>query len=62
MKVEGKAALITGGAQGLGKAYTKILLQHGAKVSFFFFIWVLFEFSIRVVLGTDFFFFFFFYK
>ena len=33
MKVEGKAALVTGGAQGLGKGFTNILLQHGAKVS-----------------------------
>lgn len=34
MKVDGKAALVTGGAQGLGKAFSKILLQHGAKVLF----------------------------
>ena len=31
--MEGKAALVTGGAQGLGKGFTNILLQHGAKVS-----------------------------
>ena len=33
MKVEGKAALVTGGSQGLGKGIVKILLHHGAKVS-----------------------------
>ncbi|KAK7114671.1 15-hydroxyprostaglandin dehydrogenase [NAD(+)]-like isoform X2 [Littorina saxatilis] len=34
MKVDGKGALVTGGAQGLGKAFSKILLQNGAKVFF----------------------------
>ena len=34
MKVDGKAALVTGGAQGLGKGFSKILLQNGAKVSY----------------------------
>lgn len=33
MKVDGLAALVTGGAQGLGKAFTEILLKNGAKVS-----------------------------
>ncbi|XP_025076167.1 15-hydroxyprostaglandin dehydrogenase [NAD(+)]-like [Pomacea canaliculata] len=34
MKVDGLAALVTGGAQGLGKAFTEILLKNGAKVLF----------------------------
>ncbi|KAL4234974.1 hypothetical protein ACF0H5_006615 [Mactra antiquata] len=33
MKVEGKVALITGGASGMGKGFTESLLKAGAKVS-----------------------------
>ena len=32
MRLEGRVAIVTGGAQGLGKAYTKRLFQEGAKV------------------------------
>ncbi|XP_076449687.1 15-hydroxyprostaglandin dehydrogenase [NAD(+)]-like [Babylonia areolata] len=33
MSVKGQVALITGAAQGLGKGFASILLQHGAKVA-----------------------------
>lgn len=33
MHVDGKVALVTGGAQGLGLAFVKALLDKGAKVS-----------------------------
>lgn len=34
MALAGRAALVTGGAQGLGRAFTTILLHNGAKVLF----------------------------
>ncbi|KAJ3580686.1 hypothetical protein NHX12_034261 [Muraenolepis orangiensis] len=33
MALDGKAALVTGAAQGLGKSFSEVLLQHGAKVA-----------------------------
>ena len=33
MYLQGKVALITGAAQGLGKVFTKALLNKGVKVS-----------------------------
>ncbi|KAL3859284.1 hypothetical protein ACJMK2_009510 [Sinanodonta woodiana] len=33
MTLEGKVALVTGGAQGLGRAFSEKLLQNGAKVA-----------------------------
>lgn len=33
MKIEGSVAVVTGGAQGIGKALTKALLQNKAKVT-----------------------------
>lgn len=33
MNVSGKVAIVTGAAQGLGKAFSEILLKNGAKVS-----------------------------
>ena len=35
MEVEGSAAIITGGASGLGAAMAELLAQHGAKVALF---------------------------
>ena len=32
MEVKNKICIITGSAQGLGKAFAKVLLDHGAKV------------------------------
>lgn len=31
--LEGRTALVTGGAQGIGKAYCEALVQAGAKVA-----------------------------
>lgn len=36
MALNGKIAVVTGAAMGIGKAITEILLQNGAKVKFFF--------------------------
>jgi 15-hydroxyprostaglandin dehydrogenase (NAD) len=36
--IKGKIALVTGGAAGIGLAYTKELLRNGAKVSLVIFI------------------------
>ena len=33
MKIEGCVAVVSGGAQGIGKAITKALLQNKAKVT-----------------------------
>lgn len=33
MHVNGKVALVTGGAQGIGRAFVQALLGKGAKVS-----------------------------
>lgn len=33
MALTGKVAVVTGAAQGIGKAVTEILLQNGAKVT-----------------------------
>ncbi len=32
MKIDGSVAVVTGGAQGIGKAITKALLQNKSKV------------------------------
>lgn len=34
MAVEGKVAVVTGAAMGIGRAMTEILLKNGAKVKF----------------------------
>lgn len=34
MALNGRTAVVTGAAMGIGKAITKILLQNGAKVTF----------------------------
>ncbi|KAL5022814.1 hypothetical protein ScPMuIL_001969 [Solemya velum] len=34
MDITGKVAIVTGGAQGLGKAFVEVLLDNGAKVCF----------------------------
>uniref|UniRef100_A0A0B6YQ65 15-hydroxyprostaglandin dehydrogenase [NAD(+)] n=2 Tax=Arion vulgaris TaxID=1028688 RepID=A0A0B6YQ65_9EUPU len=33
MSLSGKAAIVTGAAQGLGKAFSEVMLQNGAKVA-----------------------------
>lgn len=33
MRIEGKTALVTGAAEGIGKAVSEKLLEKGAKVS-----------------------------
>ena len=35
MALEGKTAVVTGAAQGIGRSITEILLKNGAKVKFY---------------------------
>jgi NAD(P)-dependent dehydrogenase (short-subunit alcohol dehydrogenase family) len=36
MKVEGKVAVVLGGARGIGRACMEMLLKQGAKVSYIY--------------------------
>ena len=36
MALEGRTAMVTGAAQGIGRSISEILLKNGAKVKFYF--------------------------